>query len=70
MTTNEPNAPANTTRRGWRMARIAAMRNVLSPISEKMIMKKELRRALSIPSESGGCWMALLTKVIELAAKS
>ena len=46
------------------------MRNVLSPISEKMIMKKELRRALSIPSESGGCWMALLTKVIELAAKS
>jgi hypothetical protein len=45
MTTREPNAPQNTTMRGWRMARMAAIRKVLSPISEAMIMKKEFMSA-------------------------
>lgn len=43
--TSEPNAPKKTIRRGCRIARMAAMRNVLSPISEAMIMKKECRTA-------------------------
>lgn len=35
------NAAENTTRREWRIAMRAAMRKVLSPISEKMIIVKE-----------------------------
>lgn len=34
MTTSEAKAPAKTVSLGWREARMAAMRNVLSPISE------------------------------------
>ena len=51
MTTREPNAPAKTSIRGWRMARMAAMRKVLSPISETRIMAKTGRglvRALPV----------------------
>ena len=41
MTTREPNAPAKTSSRGWRIARIAAMQKVLSPISENIIIAKD-----------------------------
>lgn len=41
MTISAENAAEKTTRRGWRMAISAATRNVLSPISEKMIIIKE-----------------------------
>jgi len=50
MTTREPNAPAKTSIRGWRMARMAAMRKVLSPISEMRIMEKDWTRACMSPS--------------------
>ena len=50
MTTREPNAPAKTSIRGWRMARMAAMRKVLSPISETRIMAKDWTRACTSPS--------------------
>ena len=45
MKTREPNAPAKTNSRGWRMARMAAMRNVLSPISENIIIAKDWSKA-------------------------
>jgi len=56
MTTREPKAPAKTSSRGWRMARIAEMRKVLSPISENIIMAKDCSKASgllsSLPSGS------------------
>jgi hypothetical protein len=44
MSTREAIAPRKTTRRGWRMARMAEMKKVLSPISERMIVIKERMR--------------------------
>lgn len=50
MTTSDPKAPANTVIRGCRIASIAAIKNVLSPISEKMIIAKDRARPSKLPS--------------------
>ena len=50
MSAREAKAPEKTVRRGWRMARMAAMRKVLSPISEAMIIVKDWRVAWRAPS--------------------
>lgn len=44
MTMREPRAAEKTRKRGCFIAMRAAMRKVLSPISEKMIMMKERRK--------------------------
>lgn len=41
MSKRDPKAPAKTTIRGWRIARMAAIKKVLSPISENMIIMNE-----------------------------
>lgn len=41
MSRRDPKAPAKTARRGWRIARMAAIRKVLSPISVNMIIMNE-----------------------------
>jgi len=38
-------APPKTSRREWRMARMAAMKNVLSPSSDTMITDSDARNA-------------------------
>lgn len=50
MRASDANAPKKTTRRGWRMASIAAMRKVLSPISEKMMSEKAWKRPCKRPA--------------------
>lgn len=50
MRAREANAPKKTTRRGWRMASIAAMRKVLSPISEKMMSENAWKRPCKRPA--------------------
>ena len=52
MTTREPNAPAKTSSRGWRIARMAAIRKVLSPISENIIMAKDCSKICGLISSS------------------
>lgn len=55
MRTREANAPEKMRRRGWRIESIAAIRNVLSPISEIIIMKNAWRRAwVVVESSSSG----------------
>ena len=55
ITTKLPRAPANTVERGCRIARIAEMRNVLSPISVRMIMVNDCSKAACVdPPEVGG----------------
>ena len=46
MTTREAKAPIKTIILDYLIDKMAAMRNVLSPISEKMIIEKLLQRAL------------------------
>ena len=46
ITTNEPNAPANTTALGCLIARMAAMRKVLSPISDATIIANDCTNTL------------------------
>ena len=50
MRASDANAPKKTTRRGWRMASIAAMRKVLSPISEKMMSENAWKRPCKRPA--------------------
>jgi len=45
MTPRAAMAPPNTTRREWRMARIAAMKNVLSPSSETIMTDNDAMKA-------------------------
>ena len=51
MSKRDPKAPAKTTKRGWRIARMAAMRKVLSPISENMMVINERMNVWTEPSE-------------------
>jgi hypothetical protein len=47
MTIKDSMAPEKTCIRGWRIERIAAMRNVLSPISENIMIKKGCKSGCS-----------------------
>lgn len=52
MSTRDVKAPRKTTRRACRMERMAEMKKVLSPISERMIVMKE-RKRISAESSVG-----------------
>lgn len=55
MVTRAANAAEKTTMRGWRMAMRAAIRNVLSPTSEKRIIERDRTK------ECNGWMISLLT---------
>jgi len=59
MTMREPNAPVKTNILGWCMARMVAMRKVLSLISETRIMAKDWMRACMSPSGRAFSKMAI-----------
>ena len=49
ITNSADSAPNNTVRREWRIAKMAAMKKVLSPISETMMTDREATRACRKP---------------------